>query len=79
MSTTSSCLRPEEKEHLGKFSYEKGRKIGSSSRRASVMMDRQRVESMGLGISGRVSSRCHGRAKPAKITLLSLKYTVRDL
>ena len=51
MSIMPSCVLPREEERFGGFGCENGQKIGSSSRRARVIMDRRRVRFLGLGIS----------------------------
>ena len=52
MSIMPSCVLLGEEERFGGFRCENGQKIGSSSRRARVIMDRHRVRFLGLGISG---------------------------
>jgi hypothetical protein len=51
MSIMPSCVLPGKEERFSRFRCENGQKVGSSSRGARVIMDRQRVRLLGLGIS----------------------------
>ena len=56
MSIMPSCVLPGEEGRFSGFRCENGQKIGSGSRRARVIMNRQRVRFLGLGVS-KISNR----------------------